>query len=132
MLSLSDVAEKSIIKTLLETPSLVDMVLDTMDASMFSVHRGAFEALLRGEENDELLAIDLDDTIKTYSEEELRRQLLYFLQRYYRRALDIIKKDDRLPLEQKIFFIRKYQDYINRLKRGELVPYETHQSHITL
>jgi DNA primase len=132
VLSLSDVAEKSIIKTLLKTPTLIDMVLDTMDASMFSVHRGAFEALLQGVENDELLAIDLDDTIKTYTEEELRKQLLYFLQRYYRRALDIIKKDDRLPLEQKIFFIRKYQDYINRLKRGELVPYETHQSHITL
>ncbi|WP_456450942.1 DNA primase [Hydrogenimonas sp.] len=128
VLTLSDVAEGSIIKTLLKTPSLVDMVLDTMDASMFAVHRGAFEALVQGRENDELLRIDMDDAIKTYTEEELKRQLLYFLQRYYKRALDIIKKDDRLPLEQKIFHIRKYQDYINRLKRGELVPYETHET----
>ena len=127
VLTLSDVAEGSIIKTLIKTPTLIDMVLDAMDASMFAVHRGAFEALLRGEENDELLRIDLDESIKTYTEEELKRQLVYFLQRYYRRALDIIKKDDRLPLEQKIFFIRKYQDYINRLKHGELVPYEHHE-----
>ncbi|WP_456380497.1 DNA primase [Hydrogenimonas sp.] len=127
VLTLSDVAEESIIKTLLKTPSLTDMVLDTMDSSMFSVHREAFEALIGGHEHEELLRIDLDDTIVTYSEEELKRQLLYFLRRYYRKALDTIKKDDTLPLENKIFFIRKYQDYINRLKRGELVPYESHE-----
>ena len=124
--TLSDVAERSIVKTLLRTPSLTDMVLDTMDASMFSTHRAAFEALVKGEENDELLRIDLDDSIVVYSEEALKKQLIYFLQRYYRKALDIIKKDDRLPLEKKIFTIRKYQDYIHRLKVGELVPYETH------
>jgi DNA primase len=128
VLTLSDVAEESIIKTLLKTPTLTDMVLDTMDSSMFAIHRGAFEALLQGREHEELLRIDLDDSIVTYSEEELKKQLLYFLQRYYRKALDIIKKDDTLPFENKIFFIRKYQDYINRLKRGELVPYETHET----
>ncbi len=127
VLTLSDVAEESIIKTLLKTPSLTDMVLDTMDSSMFAIHRAAFEALLQGREHEDLLRIDFDDSIVTYSEEELKRQLLYFLQRYYRKALDIIKKDDTLPFENKIFFIRKYQDYINRLKRGELVPYESQE-----
>ena len=126
ILTLADVAEESIIKTLLKTPSLTDMVLDTMDSSMFGVHRAAFEALIAGKEHEDLLRIELDDTIVTYTEEELKKQLLYFLRRYYERALDIIKKDDRLPFEKKIFFLRKYQDYINRLKRGELVPYESH------
>ncbi|WP_456322782.1 DNA primase [Hydrogenimonas sp.] len=123
-LTLADVAEESIIKTLLNTPSLTDMVLDTMDSSMFGSRREAFEAFLRGEEHEDLLRIELDDSIIVYSEEELKKQLLYFLQRYYKKALDNIKKDDRLPFEQKIFKIRKYQDYIHRLKRGELVPYE--------
>jgi DNA primase len=122
--TLTDVAEESIIKTLLKTPSLTDMVLDTMDSSMFGSRREAFEALVKGEEHDDLLRIELDDSIVVYSEEELKRQLAYFLQRYYKKALDNIKKDDRLPFEQKIFKIRKYQDYIHRLKRGELVPYE--------
>ena len=126
VLTLADVAEESIIKTLLKTPTLTDMVLDTMDSSMFGAHRNAFEALLRGNEHEDLLRIELDDTIVTYTEEELKKQLLYFLQRYYKKALDIIKKDDTLAFEKKIFFIRKYQDYINRLKRGELVPYESH------
>ncbi|WP_353661598.1 DNA primase [Hydrogenimonas sp. SS33] len=128
ILTLADVAEESIVKTLLKTPELIDMVLDTMDSSMFNIHRGAFEALVQGREHEDLLRIELDDTIVTYSEEELKKQLLYFLQRYYLKALDIIKKDDRLPFEKKIFYIRKYQDYINRLKRGELVPYESHQT----
>jgi len=128
-LTLSDVAEASILKTLLRTPDLIDMVLDTMDASMFVTYRQAFEALVQGNEHDALQRIDLDEEIKIYSEEELKQQLLFFLQRYYLKALDIIKKDDRLPFQKKAFFIRKYQDYIHRLKRGELVPYE---SHITL
>ncbi|BDY13070.1 DNA primase [Hydrogenimonas cancrithermarum] len=127
-LTLTDVAEESIIKTLLKIPTLTDMVLDTMDSSMFGVHREAFEALLQGGEHEDLLRIELDDTIVTYSEEELKKQLVYFLQRYYKKALDNIKKDDRLPFEKKIFYIRKYQDYINHLKRGELVPYESNRT----
>jgi len=127
-LTLTDVAEESIIKTLLKTPSLTDMVLDTMDSSMFSVHREAFEALIAGREHEDLLRIELDDTIVTYQEEELKKQLIYFLQRYYKKALDNIKNDDTLPFEKKIFYIRKYQDYIHQLKRGELVPYESHST----
>jgi len=128
LLTLTDVAEESIIKTLLKTPTLTDMVLDTMDSSMFGTHKLAFDALIQGAEHEDLLRIELDDSIMTYSEEELKKQLLYFLQRYYKKALDIIKKDDTLPFEKKIFFLRKYQDYINRLKRGELVPYESHST----
>jgi len=128
ILTLTDVAEESIIKTLLKIPSLTDMVLDTMDSSMFKIHREAFEALIRGEEHEDLLRIDLDDTIVVYEEDELKKQLVYFLRRYYQKALDNIKNDDTLPFEKKIFFIRKYQDYINRLKRGELVQYESHST----
>ncbi len=128
ILTLSDIAEKSIIKTLLKTPSLIDLVLDVMDSSMFHTHKSAFEALINGYENSELLQIDFDDSIKIYSEEELKKQLNYFLRRYYEKALDIIKKYDKLPLEKKIFYLRKYKDYIKQLKRGELVPYESHST----
>ncbi len=128
ILTLSDIAEKSIIKTLLQTPTLTDMVLDVMDASMFLTHRAAFEALIYGEESSELMQIDFDDSIVTYNEEELKKQLIYFLRRYYEKALDIIKKYDKLPLEKKMFYLRKYKEYINRLKRGELVPYESHST----
>jgi DNA primase len=128
ILTLSDIAEKSIIKTLLKTPSLTDMVLDVMDVSMFQRHKDAFEALIKGEENSELLQIDFDDSIKIYSEEELKKQLIYFLRRYYEKALDIIKKYDKLPIEKKMFYLRKYREYIHKLKRGELVPYESHST----
>ncbi len=128
ILTLSDIAEKSIIKTLIKTPSLVDMVLDVMDSSMFLKHKDAFEAVVKGEESSEALQIELDDSIQIYSEGELKKQLIYFLRKYYQRALDNIKKYDKLPIEKKIFYIRKYQEYINRLKRGELVPYESHST----
>ncbi len=128
ILTLSDIAEKSIIKTLLKTPTLTDMVLDVMDSSMFHTHKEAFEALIQGRQNSELLAIDFDDSIKIYSEEELKKQLNYFLRRYYAKALDIIKKYDKLPLEKKMFYLRRYKEYINKLKQGELVPYESHST----
>ncbi|WP_457593870.1 DNA primase [Hydrogenimonas sp.] len=128
ILTLSDIAEKSIIKTLLKTPSLTDMVLDVMDASMFLTHKEAFEALIEGRENSELLQIDFDDSIKTYSEEELKKQLNYFLRRYYEKALDIIKKYDKLPIEKKMFYLRRYREYIKQLEQGELVPYESHST----
>ncbi|WP_457596127.1 DNA primase [Hydrogenimonas sp.] len=126
-LTLTDVAEAAIIKTLLQTPSLVDMVLDTMDGSMFGHHKEAFEALVAGREHDALLRIEMDESIKPFSEEELKRQLIYFLRLYYQRALDNIKKNDRLPLQKKMFLMRRYRDYIERLKRGELVAYESHE-----
>ena len=128
ILTLTDVAEESIIKTLLKIPSLIDLVLDTMDSSMFNIHREAFESLIRGEEHEDLLRIELDDTIVVYEEDELKKQLVYFLRRYYQKALDNIKNDDTLPFEKKIFFIRKYRGYINRLKQGELVQHESHST----
>ena len=128
ILTLTDIAEESIIKTLLKTPSLIDLVLDTMDSSMFKTHCEAFEALIRGKNHEELLRIELDESIIAYKEDELKKQLVYFLRRYYQKALDNIKKDDTLALEKKIFFLRKYQDYINKLKKGELVQYESHST----
>ncbi|MCF6201757.1 MAG: DNA primase, partial [Hydrogenimonas sp.] len=125
LLTLSDIAEKSIIKTLIKTPTLIDTVLDVMDSSMFLRHKEAFESLVRGEESSELLQIEFDESIQIYSENELKKQLIYFLIKYYQRALDNIKKYDKLSIEKKIFYIRKYRNYLDRLKRGELVPYES-------
>jgi len=128
ILTLADVAEEVIIKTLLKTPSLIDLVLDTMDSSMFKIHHEAFNALIKGKEHEDLLRIELDDTIVVYEEDELKKQLVYFLRRYYQKALDNIKNNDTLPFEKKMFFIRKYRGYINRLKQGELVQYESHST----
>ena len=63
------------------------------------------------------------DDINELNEEELKQQLRLLLLGFYKIKLDNIKSLN-LPFEKKSFFIRKIQDKIYRLKRGEIVEYE--------
>jgi DNA primase len=122
-----DVALLSLFKTLLENPKLIDEVLDVIDSSMFGEYRDLFEALMREErEHPQLVGLSIDDTIQTLSEEELKKSLLWLLSLYYRQQYQAIAKDNSLSYQKKSFLMRKIKtDIIPRLKRGELVAYES-------
>ncbi|MEA3456843.1 MAG: DNA primase [Campylobacterota bacterium] len=122
-----DVELLSIFKTLLEKPSLVDDVLNVIDSSMFGEYRQLFEALIREEREDPQLAgLSIDDTIQTMNEEELKKSLLWMLGSYYTQQYQIIAKDMSLSYQKKSFYMRKIKtDIIPRLKKGELVAYES-------
>jgi len=94
-----DLAELSIIKTILLKPQFLDMVLDFVDETVFSMH-------------------------KELSEKELKSQLCYLLLGHYKIELESIKKREDLDFEKKSFYIRKIQYNLQKLKRGELVSYE--------
>ncbi|MEA3419876.1 MAG: DNA primase [Campylobacterota bacterium] len=122
-----DIEQLSIFKTLLEKPDLIDDVLNVIDTSMFGEYQELFEALLREEkEHPLLMGLAIDDTIQIMDEEELRKSLLWMLGTYYKLLYQNIAKDTSLSYEKKSFLMRKIKtDIIPRLKRGELVAYES-------
>jgi len=122
-----DVAQLSILKTLLEKPNLIDSVLDVIDVNMFGGYAELFSALINGEkEHPHLMGLAVDESFQVMSEEELQTVLRNFLIKYYDVKLKSIKVDGSMPLDKKMFIIRKIKtDIIPRLKRGELVSFDT-------
>ena len=122
-----DVAQLSILKTLLEKPNLIDSVLDVIDVDMFGGYAELFSALIKGEkEHPHLMGLAVDDTFQIMSEEELQNVLRNFLIKHYDIKLKHIVADASMPFDKKSFMIRKIKtDIIPRLKRGELVSFDT-------
>ncbi|MFK5882382.1 MAG: DNA primase [Sulfurospirillum sp.] len=120
-----DMLELTIIKTILTKPSLIDTLLDTVDASMFKTHAQEFRLLLDNEqEHPKLREIMLWDDIKIYDEKELFSAMITFLVKFYSEKLSLVKSDKTLDYKEKQFHIRSFQEKIFKLKRGELVAYE--------
>jgi len=122
-----DVAQLSILKTLLEKPNLIDSVLDVIDVEMFGGYAELFSALIKGEkEHPHLMGLAIDDTFQVMNEEELQNVLRNFLIKHYDAKLKKIVADAGIPFAKKSFMIRKIKtDIIPRLKRGELVSFDT-------
>ncbi len=121
-----DMLELTIIKTILHEPSLIDTVLDTVDIAMFKTHGEEFSLLLNNElEHPKLRRILLWDDIKVYDEASLISSMIAFLHGYYMEAFQKIKNAKHLSFEKKGFLIRTVQHKLQKLKQGELVPYES-------
>ncbi len=121
-----DIAELTIIKTILEKPSLLEFVLNIIDVKVLQSVQHELLALMNDDkENSALIGIKLRDDIGVYSEEELKKQLLFFLIKHYNKQLTIIKKSKNLSFEKKSFLMRKVKVILEKLKKGELVKYES-------
>ncbi|MDR1007641.1 MAG: DNA primase [Campylobacteraceae bacterium] len=123
--SFEDTLELSIIKTLLIKPAFIHIAMDTIDASMFKVHSEELALLLEEQtEHPKLRRLLLLDEIKVYDEGELVNAMIPFLYAFYEEKLENIKKSAD-SFEKKSFLIRKIQNITARLKKGELVHYES-------
>ncbi|RRS32851.1 MAG: DNA primase [Epsilonproteobacteria bacterium (ex Lamellibrachia satsuma)] len=122
-----DVAQLSILKTLLEKPDLIDSVLDVIDVKMFGGYATLFSALINRErEHPHLMGLSVDESLQVMDEAELQGVLRNFLIKHYDMKLKNIVADQTIPFEKKSFLIRKIKtDIIPRLKRGELVAFES-------
>lgn len=120
-----DMWELSLIKTVLEYPQFIDMILDVLDPSILQFHGREFALVLQGHFNaPELMAVQIDETIVALkSEEELKAELINFLQKYYERELKKVNLQTSISFEEKVFIIRKLRGKIDTLKRGELVGF---------
>ncbi len=123
---MEDLGELTIIKTLLQTPSLIDTVLDTIDPSMFKMHYEEFSFLLQNQtQNPALRRILMLDDIKLLSEEDLKAALMNLLKSHYQHELKKIKSNKTISYKDKSFLIQKIQNILFKLKRGEWVTYES-------
>lgn len=121
-----DFQELSIIKTILQTPGLIDTVLDTIEPSMFRVHFEEISLLLNNNtQNPMLRRILMWEDVKTFNEHELKNALLNILVSFYQEELKKVKSKQNLSYEDKSFFIQKIQNILFKLKKGELVSYES-------
>jgi DNA primase len=124
-----DILELTILKSVLNEPNFLDLVLDVVDPSMFKTHMIEFDKIVKGDLNSpQIRRLMLWEDIKIYNEEELIAALISFMNTHYLSVLERVKKDSTLSFEKKSFLIRKIQHTIFKLKKGELVPYESFSS----
>jgi len=118
-----DIAYLSLLKTLVETPSLIDSVVEVLDSSVFERYQELYQAILSANYNHpQLLRLTIDDSIKSLTDTEFKDMLIAILIRYYDKKLKQVVANKEIPFAQKSFQIRKIRtDIIPRLKRGELV-----------
>jgi DNA primase len=72
-----------------------------------------------------LIKLSLNDSIKSFNEEDLKNEMLFFLRKYYTQELKKIRNFNDIPFDKKAFLIRQFTEKVNRLKRGELVPFSS-------
>jgi len=123
-LSQHDIWELSLIKTVLERPHIVDMILDYIDPAIFQYHRSEFESALQKNETDpRLSALLMNEQIRIFEgDEALRKELITFLIGHYNRELKKVTTQNTVSFDEKSYLIRQIRDKMFRLKKGELVP----------
>lgn len=121
-----DIAELSIIKTLLSNPRMIDRILNVISSEIFQTHRQELDLVIGNEvEHPLLIGITIRDDIMEYEDEEFTQQIIFLLRRNYNSELRRINSITTLSLTEKTFIIRKIREVLNRLQKGELVPYES-------
>jgi len=121
-----DIAELSIIKTLLSNPRMIDRILNVISSEIFQTHRQELDLVIGNEVKHPLLiGITIRDDIMEYEDEEFTQQIIFLLRRNYNSELRRINSITTLSLTEKTFIIRKIREVLNRLQKGELVPYES-------
>src|SRR5574344_1632961 len=122
-LSKVDIAELCIIKSILDDPRRLDIVLDKIDKSMFEHHQEEFEELLNDINSSSLNKIILNDELESYDEARLNRELLVLLHKFYSNKLLTLSYDNSMNFKEKVNQIRKVKDNLYQLKQGKLVSY---------
>ena len=118
---------QSILKTLIETPSLIDDVMDVLSDDMLGAYAPLLGAIVGNDmTHPGVMGLSVNVQIPVLTQEELRRALLKQLEIYYLRKFKQALADKNLSFEKKVYIRNKIQkDIIPKLKRGELVPYES-------
>lgn len=123
--SREDIWELSLIKTILESPAVIENILDYLDPSLLQFHAQEFALVLDGQlEHPLLMKISLSNDVKTFNEDDLKNELLHFLRKHYTNELKKVKMQQNIPYDKKTFLIRQFTEKVNKLRRGELVLFE--------
>ena len=124
-LTRQDIWELSLIKSIIEVPAVVENILDYLDPSQLNSHQQEFSLAINNQyEHPLLVKISLNDSIKAFKEEDLKDELLTFLSNYYNLKRKQVLGDVNLAGDKRMFLNRKYSEKVNKLRRGELVPFQ--------
>ncbi len=114
-----DIAELTILKTLIEKPHLIDFILDVIDDNIFQTHKEEFQAIIQNNiDHPKVIGIQIRENIVILEDDELKNQLLFMLRRNCENELIKIKNLKDLSLTQKSFMIRAVREKLTKLKRG--------------
>ncbi len=125
-----DLAEGKIVKTLINKPTLIDNILN-YDKSLQLFRHYRFEIgelLQKGDAADSLIGIKVDPSIGELEEHELIEQFKILMIRRYEEEIHLTKLDKTKSGTLKMHIITKCRDKIERLKKGEMEPYESFSS----
>jgi DNA primase len=120
-LSSLDIAELSIIKTILDNQDLMTQAKNILLPEMFTTHKIEYEMLLNDPNDENLRGILLDEHIKVYTSDELNYQLTLILLPYYTKMLEQIKYNDTISYEQKVQETFNIKTKIVALKNKKLL-----------
>jgi len=116
-LSQIDIAELSIVKTIMENKQYIPLIKDT---NIFTTHKAELIDVINNENQDKLRGLLLQDEIKLYTQDELKFQLIILTIPYYEMVLQQIPNDSNLDVKNKMRKIRETKDKIVQLKKGKL------------
>jgi len=122
-----DITYLCIIKTILENPNLIDSVIDVVPVEIFGRYRELFQTVVRGDlTNPNLMGLLVDETLKVMSQKELQSTLINLILKEYLMDIKRVTNNQSIDYKKRSFIIRKIRtDIIPRLKKGELVAYES-------
>ena len=120
-LSSVDIAELSIIKTILDDMSYLDIVKKELQPEMFTTHGNEFNLLLNNPEYPLLRGLMLNDKLIIYTKEQLKQQLTLMLAPFYNKKLQHLNFDKEIDFRKKVKTIRDIKFKMNELKSGKLI-----------
>jgi len=100
-LSSINISELSIIKTVLDDPTLLKSVREELQPDMFEVHANEYTLLLNDINDPNLQGVMLNEHIISYTKEELDNQLKIVLIPYYKKELQQLKFDETINFKVK-------------------------------
>lgn len=118
-----DVAHLSVLKTMLDKPTLIETVINAIDSKLFGVYEPMFLDISQGNTNTpNLVGLSLDDNVAIMNEDEFNKVIINLLLKFYDSELKRIAKATNISFEKKSYMIRKIRtDTIPKLKRGEFL-----------
>lgn len=119
-----DLLEELVIKYMIEDNKLLDFALDYIDEKAFKNQKEAFRALLdQNFEHQKLIGISLNPQL-IVTENGFKKELILLILRYNYTLLEEIQQST-LSFNEKSHQIRKIKNNILKLKKGELIAYES-------
>ena len=118
---------QSLLKTMIENPSLIDDVADILSSEMAGDYKEVFNAVMSGDMDHPLvMGLSIDESIPIIEPENIQDALRAQLEIFYMKKFKSIMRDRNIPYEKKVYIRNKIQqEIIPKIKKGALVPYES-------